>query len=174
MESARDKLRLWIEKAQNCPLLVEVRFVESPKHWPATNVFNEMQGLVRVALECKPPLASEDMELRAALDAISVSPPLPFVVLVLCTNRGIRIRYSRDAFISPRTTRDKNRFKFSNLNSLFYNNNTPTPNALFISNTLTPQINPSFSEKSSLSSFYFRPSLGTWNWPYFLFKRKNK
>ncbi|KAL5523382.1 hypothetical protein ACEPAF_1649 [Sanghuangporus sanghuang] len=77
MEKACDQLRLWVERASDCPLLVEVEFVESSQRWPAANVFYDMERLVNVALTYKPSLFSEGMELRAALDATSVSPPSP-------------------------------------------------------------------------------------------------
>ncbi|KAL5480657.1 hypothetical protein ACEPAI_9597 [Sanghuangporus weigelae] len=77
MEKACDQLRLWVEKSNNCPLLVEVEFVESSQRWPAANVFYDMKRLINVAQTYKPSLISEGMELRAALDATSVSPPPP-------------------------------------------------------------------------------------------------
>ncbi|KAL5496073.1 hypothetical protein ACEPAH_3166 [Sanghuangporus vaninii] len=77
MEKACDQLGLWVERANNCPLLVEVEFVESSQRWPAANVICDMERLVNVALTYKPSLFSEGMELRAALDATCVSPPSP-------------------------------------------------------------------------------------------------
>ncbi|KAL5522357.1 hypothetical protein ACEPAG_8373 [Sanghuangporus baumii] len=77
MEKACDQLRLWVERSNNCPLLVKVEFVESSQCWPAANVLYDMKRLINVARTYKPSLISEGMELRAALDATSVSPPSP-------------------------------------------------------------------------------------------------
>ncbi|KAH8108623.1 hypothetical protein DFH11DRAFT_1076912 [Phellopilus nigrolimitatus] len=60
-------LKLWLSHAQNCPLVVDIDFHEHPRLQSPENILRSVKSFISTAVENKASIASESMELRAAL-----------------------------------------------------------------------------------------------------------